>query len=69
MATLSPAAQPKAEQQRKTRRWLLIGAVMFLTVACVGCTYISANWPYRYRKIRPLLEEDLASQVEVQSYH
>ncbi len=69
MATLSPAAQPRAERQSKARRWLLIGAVLFLTVACVGFYYISANWPYRYRKIRPLLEEDLAGQVEVKSYH
>jgi hypothetical protein len=37
--------------------------------AAIGFYFISSNWPYRYRKIRPLLEDDLASQVEVTSYH
>jgi hypothetical protein len=44
-------------------------AVGFLIGAVIGCYFISSNWPYRYRKIRPLLEDDLASQVEVTSYH
>jgi hypothetical protein len=37
--------------------------------AAIGFYFISSNWPYRYRKIRPMLEDDLASQVEVTSYH
>jgi hypothetical protein len=31
--------------------------------------FISANWPYRGRKIKPMLEDMLASQVTFTSYH
>jgi len=79
MATLSPAGSsttgprhggdPAASPWRNKRRWLLIIAIAFIVVAGIGYYFISANWPYRYRKIKPMLEEDLASQVEVTSYH
>lgn len=45
---------------------LAIGLVMLLIV---GLVFISANWPYRYRKIHPLLEDVLSSQVKVYQYH
>jgi hypothetical protein len=83
MATLSPsgspttgprrggdrAVLPTAQPPRNRRRWLLIAAAAFIVLASIGFYFISANWPYRFRKIRPLLEDDLASQVEVTSYH
>jgi hypothetical protein len=79
MATLSPAGSsttgprhggdPVASAWRNKHRWLLIIAVTFIVVAAIGFYFISANWPYRYRKIRPILEDDLASHVEVTSYH
>ena len=31
--------------------------------------FISANWPYRYRKVEPMLEEVLASNVKIGHYH
>ena len=40
-----------------------------LVLGAVGFYFISANWPYRYRKIHPLLEDALASKVKVTSYH
>lgn len=69
MATLSPAARPATRQPHKKRRWFLIAAIAFLVVAAIGFYFISENWPYRYRKIKPMLEDDLASQVAVSSYH
>jgi len=48
---------------------LIAFAIGFLIGAAIGCYFVSSNWPYRYRKIRPMLEDDLASQVEVTSYH
>lgn len=69
MATSSPAAPPSTTPGRKRRPWLLIVAVALILVAAIGFAFISANWPYRYRKIKPLLEDDLASQVRVTSYH
>jgi hypothetical protein len=35
----------------------------------VAVVFISANWPYRHRKIAPLLEDVLASQVTFTGYH
>jgi AsmA-like C-terminal region len=68
MATLSPAARP-AKAGYKRRLWFLGAAAAFLIAAAIGFYFISANWPYRFRKIRPLLEDYLASQVTVTSYH
>jgi AsmA-like C-terminal region len=69
MATFSPAAGPVTVPRHRKRSWLIAFAVGFLIGAAIGCYFISSNWPYRYRKIRPLLEDDLASQVEMSSYH
>src|SRR5438874_13505947 len=69
MATLSPAARAATSGHHKKRRWLLIFAIAIVAVAAIGFYFISANWPYRYRKIKPMLEDDLASQIEVSSYH
>jgi len=69
MATLSPAGGPATKSRSRKRRWLLILAIAFLVVAVIGIYFVSANWPYRYRKIKPMLEEALGSQVQVTSYH
>src|SRR5215469_17980606 len=69
MATLSPAARPAASLWTGRRRWLLIIAVAFFVLLAVGYSFVSANWPYRYRIIKPMLEDDLASQLEIKSYH
>ncbi len=68
MATLSPAARP-ATQPGRGKRILFIGCATFLVAAAISLFFISANWPYRYRKIHPMLEDDLASRVTVTSYH
>jgi hypothetical protein len=69
MATFSPAAPPANLLRHRKRVWLIAFAIGFLIGAAIGGYFISSNWPYRFRKIRPLLEDDLASQVEVTSYH
>src|SRR3954468_3734326 len=69
MATLSPAARPAASGWTRKRRWLLIIAVSLLVLLTAGFIFVSANWPYRYRKIKPMLEEALASQLDIKSYH
>ncbi len=68
MATLSPAPRSATQTRHRKRLWLLIGAIA-LVVLVVGFYFISANWPYRYRKIKPMLEDDLSSQLEITSYH
>ena len=69
MATFSPAAPPANFLRHRKRVWLIAFAIGFLIGAAIGGYFISSNWPYRHRKIMPLLEDDLASQVEVTSYH
>jgi hypothetical protein len=69
MATLSPAASPTLVPRRHKRRIWISFAIGFLIGVAIGFYFISANWQYRYRKIRPMLEDDLASQIEVKSYH
>lgn len=61
---------------RKVRSiWLeapLWAHVVLVAVAAVLATavgLISANWPYRHRKIAPMLEDVLASQVTFTGYH
>lgn len=46
----------------------------FLVVAigallATGAVFISANWPYSHRKIAPMLEDVLASQLTFSGYH
>ena len=69
MATLSPAGGPATKSRSRKHRWLFILAIACLILAAIGFYFVSANWPYRYRKIKPMLEDALASQVQITSYH
>jgi hypothetical protein len=44
----------------------IVGAGSLLAIAVV---FISANWPYRHQKIKPMLEDMLASEVTFSDYH
>ena len=44
----------------------IVAAGALLAIAVV---FISANWPYRHSKIRPMLEDMLASEVTFSGYH
>ena len=46
--------------------FVVVGIAALLTVATI---FISANWPYRHRKIRPMLEDVLTSDVVFTGYH
>lgn len=45
---------------------VIVGTGALLAVTVV---FISANWPYRHRKIRPMLEDVLTSDVTFSNYH
>jgi hypothetical protein len=73
----SPAAAPiSSEQRRKTKLWthkmrlwtlcLVLPAVVLMAA---GVYFVSANWPYRYRTVEPMLQEVFASQVKIGHYH
>jgi len=69
------APKPKHKIRRRVRsiwqeaplwvHFLIIGAGALLAIAVV---FISANWPYRHRKIRPMLEDVLTSDVKFTGY-
>jgi hypothetical protein len=49
--------------------WLHILIVAIGAMVAVSVVLITANWPYRHRKIKPVLEDMLASQVTFTRYH
>lgn len=49
--------------------WVHVVIVAAGALLAVAAVFISANWPYRHRKIAPMLEDVLASQVTFTGYH
>src|ERR1035441_657387 len=62
---------PPTGKQRsgRARIWLLVSAVAALFIAAVMVFAANAHWPYRYRIIKPMLEEVLGGQVTIAHYH
>ncbi len=49
--------------------WVHVVIVAAGAVLAVAVVFISANWPYRHRKIAPMLEDVLACDVTFTGYH
>jgi hypothetical protein len=49
--------------------WVHVVIVAVAALLATAVVLISANWPYRHRKIAPILEDVLASQVTFTGYH
>jgi hypothetical protein len=49
--------------------WVHVIIVAVGAILATAVVLISANWPYRHRKIAPMLEDVLASQVTFTGYH
>ena len=49
--------------------WVHVVIVAAGAVLAVATVFISANWPYRHRKIAPMLEDVLACDVTFTGYH
>ncbi len=49
--------------------WVHIVIVAVGALLAVAVVFVSTNWPYRHRKIAPMLEDVLASQVTFTGYH
>src|SRR5580704_2076212 len=49
--------------------WAHIMIVAAGAVLAAAVVFVSANWPYRHRKIAPMLEDVLACQVTFTGYH
>lgn len=79
----NPAPQPQKvppKPPHKVRRrvrsiwheaplWVHIVIVAVGALLAIGVGFIGANWPYRHRKIRPMLEDVLTSDVTFTRYH
>ena len=62
---------PKEVKRVLLRKWLWLAAAVPAAVGVVafGISAIDAHWPYRYRIVKPLLEDVLGGQVEITRYH
>jgi hypothetical protein len=54
---------------RRHLLWTLGIGIPLLALLVAGVYIIDQHWPYRYRNVRPLLEQVLASQITVSEYH
>jgi hypothetical protein len=59
-------SEPRA---RLSRVWLPVGAFASLVIVLAISLVANAHWPYRYRVIKPMLEEVLGGQVNIAHYH
>ena len=74
-----PPNSPSPHQHRIRRRvrsiwheaplWVHCAIVATGALLAVAVVFISANWPYRHRKIQPMLEDVLTSDVTFSGYH
>ena len=55
-------------QRQSAIRWIACAFALVFLMA-IGIYFANAHWPYRYRIVKPLLEDVLASQVQISSYH
>src|ERR1035437_10788357 len=52
--SLSPAVRSSVRPWNKARGWMLVAGVAFVVLLVTGFYLASANWPYRYRNIKPM---------------
>ncbi|HWE84781.1 MAG TPA: AsmA-like C-terminal region-containing protein [Terracidiphilus sp.] len=77
MHTLETAPHPPVPTVRRgrfrlsprARRWLAAAGFVLLAGVMIGIWFVGQNWPFRYRKIHPLLEDVFGSQVIISHYH
>ncbi len=69
--TKSASAPAQQTAEKKTRRSKIVFAsgLALLFIGVVIAFFAEAQWPYRYRIIKPMLEEVLGAQVTIAHYH
>ena len=58
-----------ARRRWPRRQWLVAIGVVLLAALMAGIYEAGDKWPYRYREIKPLLEDVFGSQVAITRYH
>jgi hypothetical protein len=52
------------------RHWyVLAGGVVALLIVGLAAWRVNEHWPYRYRNVKPMLEDVFASQITIGKYH
>jgi hypothetical protein len=67
----NPGVEPASARRafwRLRKLPLFAGGVALVVLLGVG-VFADAHWPYRYRVVKPLLEDVLGSQIEITRYH
>ena len=66
----SAAVQRTPEKgSRRRRLWHLVSWFTALSIVLIIGFLASAHWPYRYRVIKPMLQEVLGARVAIAHYH
>jgi len=55
-------------RHRRPRRWLVVAGLLALAGVLAGIWFAGQNWPFRYSKMQPLLEDDFGSRVTIAHY-
>lgn len=63
------AQQTSEKRTRQPRTWHLISALAFFSIVLALAILAEAHWPYRYRIIKPMLQEVLGGKVTIAHYH
>lgn len=50
-------------------RWIAAAGLAVVVLAAIGFLLVNKYWPYRYRNVKPLLEEVFASKITIDRYH
>ncbi|HUY94955.1 MAG TPA: AsmA-like C-terminal region-containing protein [Terracidiphilus sp.] len=61
-------AWPHFRLSRFARRCVNAGGLVLLAGVMIGIWFVGQNWPFRYRKIHPLLEDVFGSQIHIAHY-
>ena len=51
------------------RRGLMVCGGLAVVALAVGFYFLNVYWPYRYRMVKPTLEQTFASQIKMEHYH
>lgn len=60
---------PETPAPRRRRRLLIVAGWLALAGVMIGIWFTGQNWPFRYIKMKPLLEDVFGSQIQITHYH
>jgi len=69
MRSASAHAQPTADKKARRLKIIYASALVCLFIIVIVAFVAEAHWPYRYRVIKPMLEQVLAGRVTIAHYH